>query len=328
MNALATADRVASPVPAGNEIDLVLRVAAKRALADAVVEVVLADPSRAPLPVWQPGAHVDLFVGEHVRQYSLCGDPTDRGAYTVAVLREPASRGGSQWVHDELAVGGHLRVRGPRNHFPLVDAAEYLFLAGGIGITPILPMVQEVARRGRPWRLAYGGRSRNGMAYRDRLERQPEVTIWPQDERGLLDLPRLLGAPRDGVAVYCCGPEPLLQAVEQACAGWPKGALHLERFAPKQQHIGEDTAFEVELARTGKVVAVPAGTSIVDALEAAGVPVETSCSEGTCGTCETAVLAGRPDHRDSLLSDDEREASETMMLCVSRSCSPRLVLDL
>ena len=328
MSFVATSPPAAGRARAGNELDVVLHVERVVRVADGVVELTLVDRSRAPLPLWQPGAHVDLHLGEHVRQYSLCGDPADHSSFTVAVLREPQSRGGSAYVHERLAEGDSVRVKGPRNHFTLVEATQYLFLAGGIGITPILPMVQAAARTGKRWRLVYGGRTRAGMAYRERLEGRPEVTIWPQDEHGLLDLPGLLGIPRDDVAIYCCGPEPLLQAVEVACAGWPRGALHLERFAPKLQDIGEDTAFEVELSRTGTVVAVPVGMTIVDALDDVGVTVETSCREGTCGTCETTVLSGRPDHRDSLLSDEEREESAVMMLCVSRSCSPRLVLDL
>ena len=328
MPPVATIHAAAGRAPAGSELDVVLHVERVERIADGVAEVTLVDRSGAPLPLWQPGAHVDLFLGDHVRQYSLCGDPADRSSLTVAVLREPQSRGGSAFVHEQLHAGDPLRVRGPRNHFALVDAPEYLFIAGGIGITPIIAMILATARRGRRWHLAYGGRTRAGMAYLSQLQHRPEVTVWPQDEKGLLELPGLLGSPRENVAVYCCGPEPLLQAVEKACEGWPKGSLHLERFAPKQQEVRADTAFEVELARTGNVVDVPIGTSIVDALDAAGVPVETSCREGTCGTCETAVLGGRPDHRDSLLSDDEREESATMMLCVSRSCSPRLVLDL
>jgi ferredoxin-NADP reductase len=278
------------------------------------------------LPEWTPGAHVDLHLPcGLVRQYSLCGDPAERGRWRVAVLREPAGRGGSACVHDDLVPGDELAAAGPRNNFPLVDATEYLFLAGGIGITPILPMLAQVTRRGRPWRLAYGGRTRASMAFLPELAAYGDrVTIWPQDERGLLPLDDLLpGSP--GTAVYCCGPEPLLRAVEDRCA---PGTLHLERFAPKEPVSTLDDPFEVELASCGTVIGVPAGVSVLAALRDAGVEVLSSCEEGTCGTCETAVLDGVPEHRDSVLTPAERDAADIMMICVSRARTPRLVLDL
>ncbi|MEV6878983.1 PDR/VanB family oxidoreductase [Amycolatopsis sp. NPDC051128] len=308
---------------------LQLVVTHKEKLADDVVRLTLRDPDGRPLPSWEPGAHIDLVLADDlVRQYSLCGSPDDGSAYQVAVLREPGGRGGSARVHDELAAGDRVRVDGPRNHFALVDAERYLFVAGGIGITPILPMLDRVARTGRDWRLVYGGRTRSSMAFTADLGRHDgRVTIQPQDEQGLLDLPGLLAEPRPGTAVYCCGPEPLLAAVEQHCAGWPGDALHVERFTPKADD-GPRTAFEVELAGSGRVLRVPADRSILDVAEEAGVTVLSSCREGTCGTCETGVLGGTPDHRDSVLTEAEQRAGDVMMLCVSRSSSPRLVLDL
>jgi ferredoxin-NADP reductase len=248
--------------------------------------------------------------------------------YQVAVLREPEGRGGSAYVHDELVAGHQIRADGPRNHFALVDAKRYLFLAGGIGITPILPMLDRVAAAGREWQLVYGGRTRSSMAFTADLRRHADrVTIRPQDEHGLLDLPALLAEPRPDTAVYCCGPEPLLAAVEQHCAGWPEDALRVERFAARPDD-GAHTAFEVELAGSGRVLEVPADRTILETVEDAGVPVLSSCQEGTCGTCETGVLGGTPDHRDSVLTAAERRAGDVLMICVSRSCSPRLVLDL
>jgi ferredoxin-NADP reductase len=308
----------------------VLRVSRVERPADGVLGLTLTDPGGAPLPPWQPGAHLDLCLTDDlVRQYSLCGDPDDRSCYEIAVLREPASRGGSAYVHDRVREGDAIRVNGLRNHFPLERAADYVFIAGGIGITPLLPMIAQANRSGSRWRLLYGGRTRASMAFLDRLAPYGDaVAVRPQDEAGLLDLGSVVDHPRPGCLVYCCGPEPLLAAVEARCAAWSHGALHVERFTPRPLDTGPDTAFEVELARTGAVVPVPVGTSIVDALATAGAEVETSCREGTCGTCETAVLAGTPDHRDSVLSDEERAGSRTMMLCVSRSRSSRLVLDL
>jgi ferredoxin-NADP reductase len=318
---------------AEHELDLVLD--RKEAIAEGVVRLTLRHPDGNPLPAWEPGAHLDLVLEEKlVRQYSLCGDPNDLSTLKVAVLREETGRGGSRHVHDSLTEGQTVRVRGPRNHFPLVEAERYLFIAGGIGITPLLPMIAQVEASGREWRLAYGGRTRSSMAFRDELEaRYPEhVDICPQDELGLLDLPLLLAVPgRDAsdTAVYCCGPEPLLAAVEKQCSAWPAGALHVERFAPKTGATdGAATSFEIELAQTGKVLTVPADRSILEVVETADVHVLSSCQEGTCGTCETTVLAGTPDHRDSLLTEEEQAEGGTMMICVSRSHSPRLVLDL
>jgi ferredoxin-NADP reductase len=302
----------------------------REVLADGVVALTLCAPAGGPLPPWEPGAHIDLHLpGGLVRQYSLCGDPRQARRWRVAVLREPDGRGGSACVHDKVGVGDELLVAGPRNRFRLVDAGEYLFLAGGIGITPLLPMIAEVARRGAPWRLVYGGRRRASMAFLDELEPLGEaVDVRPQDECGLLELDALLGAPSGGTAVYCCGPESLLRAVEQRCASWPDGALHVERFGPITPDPGaDDGEFEVELAQSGRRVQVPAGVSILAALEAAGISVLSSCQEGTCGTCETGVLDGEPDHRDSVLTKAEQQTGDVMMICVSRSRTPRLVLD-
>lgn len=314
-----------------HELDLVLE--RKETVADGVVRLTLRHPEGRSLPAWEPGAHLDLVLApELTRQYSLCGDPRDRSVLQVAVLREDAGRGGSRHVHDTLAEGQRVYVRGPRNHFPLVEAKRYLFIAGGIGITPILPMIDKVAGSSSShWKLIYGGRSRSSMAFRDELETcyPGQVEIHPQDERGLLDLPTLLAEPGGETAIYCCGPEALIGAVEQHCTNWPAGALHVERFAPTAgANDGPREAFEVELAQTGTVLEVPADRSILDVVEESGVPVLSSCQEGTCGTCETVVLSGKPDHRDSVLTDDEREAGDTLMICVSRSSSSRLVLDL
>lgn len=306
-------------------------VVAKDTVADGVVALVLRDAHDRLLPPWEPGAHVDLLLdGAPTRQYSLCSDPHDRTTYRLGVLRDPEGRGGSLHVHDRLAVGDVVRVRGPRNHFPLVPAPAHLFIAGGIGITPILPMVAAVEKAGTPWRLVYGGRRRASMAFLDELAAYGDrVSVCPQDAVGLLDLDSLLGEPVPGTTVHCCGPELLLAAVEQRCAAWPAGSLHVERFAPRPQSgAAPAQGFEVELAQSGLVLTVPADRSILDVVEEAGVGVLSSCSEGTCGTCETGVLEGTPDHRDSVLDESERAAGDCIMICVSRSCSPRLVLDL
>jgi ferredoxin-NADP reductase len=211
-----------------------------------------------------------------------------------------------------------------------VDAPSYIFIAGGIGITPILPMIRHVAQTGKDWRLAYGGRHEGSMAFAGQLRAFGDrVTMVPQDRCGPLDLSAVLGDPKDGTVIYGCGPEPMLTALEQMVGEWPPGALHIERFTPRQLPPGaENTSFDVLLRRSRLSVTVRADQSVLDALEKAGVDALFSCREGTCGTCETAIVAGEPDHRDSILSDADRRTGNTMMICVSRSHSPELVLDL
>lgn len=319
-----------SPTPTVvNEYEADVVVTAVTRPAEDVVEVTMAHPDGLALPGWTPGAHIDLVLDhDTVRQYSLCGSPADPSTLKVAVLLAPDTRGGSKRVH-ELTPGATVRIRGPRNHFPLVSAPRYLFIAGGIGITPLLPMIEEADAAGADWHLHYGGRTRSSMAYLDRLEQYGDrVTVVPQDEAGLLDLATILGSPDDRTLVYCCGPEPLLQAVEERCASWPSGALHLERFSPKAvEREGADTAFELVLQRSGITTTVPEDKSVLQAMRDAGVSVLASCMEGTCGTCETEVVEGEIDHRDSVLDPDEQESGEVMMVCVSRCRGARLVLD-
>lgn len=307
-------------------------VAERRREAEDVISLTLRHADGADLPQWQPGAHLDLLLRDGMeRQYSLCGDPADRTAWRIAVLREPGGRGGSAYVHDRLPVGSILRVRGPRNNFPLVPAARYRFIAGGVGITPILPMLHAAQAAGAQWSLLYGGRRRAAMAFADDLAARFEerVLLRPQDQHGLLDLADYLGEPQPDTAVYCCGPGPLLDAVSDYCAehGWPQPAM--ERFQPKQQDAAAaNTSFELVLSRSGLTLTVPRDASVLETVRAAGVDVLYSCTEGTCGTCETDVIEGVPEHRDSLLTEDERAAGETMMICVSRCRGERLVLDL
>jgi ferredoxin-NADP reductase len=309
-----------------------LAVAAIRSVAADVAAIELRDPAGAPLPPWSPGAHIDVDLGPGlVRQYSLCGSPDERRAWRIAVLREPSSRGGSARMH-QLREGDVVRVTGLRNHFELSDARRYVFIAGGIGITPVIPMIGAAEARGRSWALHYGGRTAASMAFGAELqERYPgSVHLHPQDRDGLLDLPGILGTEvRDDALVYCCGPEPLVRAVEDHCRDWPAAALRTERFVPRE--AGEPVltgAFRVQLARSGLTLEVPPDRTILQAVEDAGVFVLSSCQEGTCGTCETKIIEGTADHRDSLLRPEEQAANETMMICVSRAISPVLVLDL
>lgn len=309
-----------------------LVVLGKEIVADGVVRLTLGRPDRGELPTWEPGAHVDLHLGEPsmIRQYSLCSKPAERDRYQVAVLREPDSRGGSSYVHDRLAVGDRLVVGLPRNHFAQIQAKRYIFVAGGIGITPILPMIEFARQAGADWTLLYGGRTAGSMAFTEELAAagQQRVFLRPQDEYGLLDLSGLLAEPTPDTAIYCCGPEPLLKAVEEHCTSWPTGSLQVERFAPADGTLdGSTTEFDVEFSQSGVTLTIPAERSIIEVAEEAGIPVIYNCEEGTCGVCETPVLDGEPDHRDSVLTEQERRTGSCMMICVSRARSARLVLD-
>jgi len=308
------------------------------AASDSVAALRLEPTGGEALPEWDAGAHVDVLLPNGLlRQYSLCSRQGE-GFWRLGVLREPQGRGGSAYIHDELRPGTKVQVRGPRNNFALEPAPEYLFIAGGIGITPILAMVRQAEQAGARWRLAYLGRSRRSMAFVDELGRYGDrVQLHYDDEAGLFPLEPLLAGLDPAVHVYACGPAPLLNAVAALAADWTDpGRYHFERFASDPQEApasdtahatADDTGFMVETA-DGEEIEVPAGTTILQALMDAGVPVLNSCREGICGTCETPVISGEIDHRDSLLSDEEREAGDTMMICVSRCKGKRLVLDI
>ncbi|GHE66549.1 iron-sulfur protein [Streptomyces longispororuber] len=305
-----------------------LRVARHERIAEGVVRLRLEGPD---LPAWEPGAHLDLVLPSGlVRQYSLCGDPADTSSYTVAIRRigaDAGGRGGSREVHDVLRPGHEVEVRGPRNRFPLTAGAPaYVFVAGGIGITPILPMVRAVEARGGTWRLLYCGRDRASMPFLDELEElgAERVAVVAGDEAGRPDVAGFLsGAAGESTAVYVCGPEGLMDAVAEALPG--ACTLHLERFAPRAAS-GGGHAFEVELRRSGRTVAVGPDTTVLAAVRAALPGTAYSCEQGFCGTCQQRVLEGEIEHRDDLLTDAERGG--TMLMCVSRARGERIVLDL
>jgi ferredoxin-NADP reductase len=302
-----------------NTLDLVIHD--RRVESDGVISLTLVGPDGAALPEWMPGAHIDLVLdADVVRQYSLASNPDDLTRYRIAVLREPNGRGGSERVHS-LQQGTSVTASAPRNNFPLLAYKRYIFIAGGIGITPILPMIAQAEAAGADWKLLYGGRTRASMAFLEELSRYGDrVTVAPQDEVGLLDLPGLLADPDDDTIIYACGPEPMLRAAEGASKHWRANALRIERFAPKEiEVVGEDEEFEVEFADSGVTARVPVGVSILQVAEDAGLNVFSSCQEGTCGTCETPILGGRADHRDSLLTASEQAAQSSMMICVSRA---------
>ncbi|KWX65695.1 PDR/VanB family oxidoreductase [Mycobacterium sp. NAZ190054] len=301
-------------------------------VAHRVIRLELAAADGGPLPSWTPGAHIDLALGNGlVRQYSLCGDPSDTETWTLGILDEPSSRGGSRWICGALRQGHLVDARGPRNHFGLVEAGSYLMIAGGIGVTPILAMIRELDARGRDWSALYLGRCAESMAFVDDLARYGDrVTVWPSSSRGRADVAGALARVPAGAAVYCCGPAGLVDAVEAAALSRPDVDLHVERFRPGAVAPGSaaDHAFEVVAAQSGVSVTVAPGTTIADALEGVGVLVPRSCGEGTCGSCETEVLEGVPDHRDSTLTERERLAGTQMMVCCSRAVGDRLVLDI
>ncbi|WP_030341023.1 PDR/VanB family oxidoreductase [Streptomyces sp. NRRL S-1022] len=299
-----------------------LLLTAHETIADGVVQLRL---EGADLPRWEPGAHLDLVLPSGlVRQYSLCGDPGDTSSYTVAARLVPYGRGGSREVHERLAEGMELEVRGPRNRFPLAGAPSYVFVAGGIGITPILPMLRSLPD-GTDFRLLYCGRTRASMPFLEEVRglAGDRLTVVAEDEDGRQDLAALFAGTAAGAAVYCCGPDGLTAAVQEAL---PEGAdLHLERFAPRAP-AGGDTAFELELRRSGRTLTVPAGSTVLAAVRRELPDTAYSCEQGFCGTCRQRVLDGEIDHRDELLIDAER--SDSMLICVSRARGDRLVLDM
>lgn len=321
----------AHPSRNADELDVVVETV--DAVATDVKALVLRPVTGATLPPWTPGSHIDVLLPSGaVRQYSLCGDSSDRDAWRIAVLREPAEkgRGGSEYIHTALHAGTKLRVSSPRNNFPLVSSNRYLFIAGGIGITPLLPMIAQAEEQRADWRLVYGGRNVDSMAFCDELARYGDrVEIFPEDRIGPIDLDHALGTPRPDTSVYCCGPSGLLEAVETLCAPWPEGSLHTERFVPTTpQPETADTAFEVVLAKQNRTFTVPPDETILRTLESHGVDVLSSCQQGMCGRCEQTVLEGTPDHRDEILTPEERAAGEYILICVSRCHDDRLVLDL
>lgn len=314
------------------QLDLI--VTGIRQVNGSTAQITLAQPDGGELPPWEPGAHIDLHLaapeGEIVRQYSLCGDVADRSHYRVAVLRADDGRGGSAFVHDRLREGDRLKVTGPRNHFAFNKAESYLFIAGGIGITPILPMIAAAEASGSEWRLLFCARSRDTMPFVDELLARGGDRITLQESRtnGRADLSAHIRTTHATTQVYCCGPEPMILEVESIGKGLAGDRVHVERFAPRDlSEIGPDEPFEVEFARSGHVVTIRPGESILEVAEDLGIDINSSCQEGTCGSCETRVVSGIPDHRDSVLTARERKENQTMMVCVSRARCARLVLD-
>ncbi len=315
-----------------------LRVAHIWREAEDITGLDLVAPHGGPLPAFTAGAHVLLGLpGGLIRQYSLCNDPAERHRYRLAVLRARDSRGGSAYVAERLRTGDEIDIQGPRNNFPLsAGRSDTLLIAGGIGITPLLSMMFELARQDRPYHLVYCTRSSAHAAFRQELSAPPfaahvEFIHDEGDPTRGIDLGRLLGGLAPGTEVYCCGPQGLMSAVRNAGAHLPAGALHFESFsAPGERPSQNDetSSFEIELARSGRVLTVPEGKSILNVLRADGFQADSLCEEGYCGTCVVPLLAGEADHRDTVLSDAERTQNRAIAICCSRARSRRLTLDL
>jgi vanillate O-demethylase ferredoxin subunit len=289
------------------------------------------------LPAFSAGAHIDVTPpGGPTRSYSLCNDPSERHRYLIAVQREPNSRGGSASMHDRVNVGDLLSISAPKNHFPLAhDAHRSLLLAAGIGVTPILSMAERLHATGSDFRMHYCTRSKQRTAFEHRITAAPyanKVHLHFDDGEAAqrFEVTGQLTAHQAGTHLYVCGPGGFIEAVltQARALGWPESHLHREYFGAPVESRGAEEGFEVVAARTGKVVVVPAGTTILQALAEAGVDVPFSCEQGVCGTCETRVLDGTPEHRDLYLTPQEQAANDRFMPCCSRSLSPRLVLDL
>lgn len=314
-------------------VDLTLKIEQTSRPTARVLILDLVSVDGARLPAWAPGSHLEIVLPSGlVRHYSLCGDPRDRGRYRIAILREPDGRGGSEELHREAAVGLPLLVTSIRNRFPMTVAERYLFIAGGIGITPLLPMIEASQRRRMPFRILYTGKDRESMLHAEELSRIPGARVVETGREARADVRGLIRDAAQGTAVVACGPESLLDDVRAAVADTPQTLeLHTETFRPTQATTDGElpgTSFVVRLARSGASLAVPADRSILSTLRDAGVPMHSSCEDGWCGSCETRVLGGIPDHRDSVLTDAERESGATMMVCVGRARSDELVLDL
>ena len=313
-----------------------VKVLRKKQEAEGIASFELARVDGKPLPAFGAGSHIDVQVpGGLTRQYSLCNDASQASVYRIAVLREPASRGGSAAMHEQLREGDVLSISEPRNHFALVHAVRTLLFAGGIGITPLLSMAQRLAAVGSDFELHYCTRSAARTAFRDEIAASKFASNvhyhfddGPPEQK--LELGRLIAQPDAQTHLYVCGPAGFIQHVTDWAKGygWPAAQIHVEYFAAAPQDESADQPFDVKIASSGKIVPVAVGQSVVQALAAQGVEVLTSCEQGVCGTCITRVLDGECDHRDMYFTDEEKAKNDQFTPCCSRARSPLLVLDL
>nr|WP_297457882.1 PDR/VanB family oxidoreductase [uncultured Halomonas sp.] len=311
-----------------------LEVTALDAIAEGIYRIEFAHPEGAELAEFTPGAHLHVQVPNgQVRRYSLCNDPEERHRYVIAVKREEAGTGGSKSLTDETRVGDRLQVSEPHNDFALEgNPARYVFIAGGIGITPIMAMIHHLrATGGKPFKLYYLTRDSAQTAFLDELggpEYRGKVVIHHDqgEPDNAYDLWPVLEQPK-GAHIYCCGPRGLMEAVRDMTGHWSSASVHFEDFGTrKPAATEEDKPFTVRLSKTGEAVPIPAGVSILEALRTNGHHVPYSCESGTCGSCRTRLVEGEAEHRDLVLSEAERQ--DNIMVCVSRACSAELVIDL
>jgi vanillate O-demethylase ferredoxin subunit len=315
---------------------LSVKVTAKVQEAEDIYSFELASTDGKSLPPFSAGSHVDVQIKDGLtRQYSLCNDPTEQHRYQIAVLRDPASRGGSTAMHDNINQGDVIRISEPKNHFPLAHAKHSLLFAGGIGVTPILCMAERLAQIGADFSMHYCTRSPQRTAFRDRIAASNfagRVQFHFDDGAAeqKLDLPKVIATPEPGTHIYICGPTGFIDHVVNTAKslGWPNEQIHLEYFGAAPQDTTGDTAFEIKLASSGKVYTVPADKTIVQVLSENGVDISYSCEQGVCGSCITRVLDGVPDHRDVYFTEDEHAANDQFTPCISRARSKMLVLDL
>jgi len=317
---------------ASNPPMMPLRVTRNDPIADGINMLEFRDAAGQPLPQFSAGAHIAVQVPSGLlRKYSLCNDPAERDRYLVAVKREANGRGGSTDLIDHVKAGDQLMVAAPVNDFELPPRAQdFLFIAGGIGITPIMAMIRELRAQGKRFRLYYLSRSPETTAFIDELsapEIKDSVTIHYDggDPANSLDLRPILAERKNREHLYCCGPRPLMEAVRRMTDHWSSTAVHFEAFTSAETHKPTDRPFKVRLAQSGAVIEVAADKTILEALREHGLEVPSSCESGTCGTCRTKLLAGKAEHRDLVLHDHER--ADTIMICVSRALSDEITID-
>jgi vanillate O-demethylase ferredoxin subunit len=327
-----------------SEGSLYVHVASMQQAAEGVVVLELHPIESKVLPPFTAGSHIDVELPIHgdtsntlIRQYSLCNDQAENHRYVIAVGRDPQSRGGSSWIHDGLKTGDKLRISPPRNHFPLNESAAHTVLvAGGIGVTPLLAMARHLSKIGSAWTLYYCAKTQERAAFLKELNKLPGKVVPVFDgipSGSQIDFRAVVSSAPAGAHLYCCGPSGLMEAFEKACSHLPAEQVHVEWFKPRSSLNSAaeskiDTEFEIKLAKTGISLKIPTDKSVLDVLIEAGVSVQHSCCDGVCGTCETRVLEGVPDHRDSVLFGEETKCTDRMMVCVSRSSSPSMTLDL
>jgi len=307
-----------------------MRVEKRRPLTDAICEFTLAPMDETALPSFEPGAHVTVETPSGAtRRYSLVNNGANPESYVIAVKREKESRGGSSSMHDAAQEGTELRVQVPENTFPLTDVAEYLLIAGGIGVTPIYAMAQELERQSKRFTVIYCTRSKEETAYLDEfVEAFGDRVLIHHDDGDpdkIYDFWDHFAEPKT-THVFCCGPKPLMEEIQAVSGHWPEGRVHFEDFKPVDVVRADDVEFQVELKRSGEILTVPANRSILEAVRDSGHSTVSSCESGTCGTCKTKLLGGDVDHRDMVLMDEEKD--DFIMICVSRAKSGKLVLDL